>query len=97
MKYFRPILLLCIIVPAFVQALPAMTDKDIRKNILDGYLSNFKGECACPESKDSKNVRCGENSSYFKNNANGDIKCYPADITDDEVNDYRDKYNVPQL
>lgn len=97
MKNKTIICLMIMLLPGSSYAIRGMTDNEVRKNIIDGFTSSFKGDCACPENKDSKGNRCGDSSAYFKSNSDNSVKCYPADVTEDEVQDYRDQYNIPVL
>ncbi|MBS0288233.1 MAG: hypothetical protein JSR17_13120 [Proteobacteria bacterium] len=69
-----------------------MTDAQIRAHILDGVLKSFEGECPCPFSKDHTGKVCGDDSEYFR--TRGRILCYERDISDGEVNFYRQKYMI---
>ncbi|MBS0288781.1 MAG: hypothetical protein JSS07_01930 [Proteobacteria bacterium] len=69
-----------------------MTDSEIRASILSGSIKSFEGECPCPFSRDKKGKVCGEDSEYYR--TRGKILCYERDITDGEVNTYRQKYSI---
>lgn len=56
-----------------------------------------KCTCPCPYSKDIYGRDCGNNSVYFQY-PDGDpnkIPCYPQDIQDWQITDYRNQYNIP--
>lgn len=56
-----------------------------------------KCTCPCPYSKDIYGKECGNSSVYFQY-ADGDpnkIPCYPQDIQDWQITDYRNQYNIP--
>ncbi|HRE32197.1 MAG TPA: hypothetical protein PLD88_09520 [Candidatus Berkiella sp.] len=53
--------------------------------------------CPCPYSKDIKGKECGNSSVYFQYQ-DGDpnkIPCYPEDIQDWQITDYRQQYDIP--
>ncbi|MCS5712531.1 hypothetical protein [Candidatus Berkiella aquae] len=53
--------------------------------------------CPCPYSKDIKGKECGNSSVYFQY-PDGDpnkIPCYPEDIQDWQITDYRQQYDIP--
>ena len=83
--------------PFSSHALKAMTDDQVKQNIIDGWTSSYKGDCACPENKDPKGNRCGDSSAYFRNNPDNLIKCYPADVTETDIEQYREEFNIPVL
>ncbi|MBI2790978.1 MAG: hypothetical protein HYX61_03380 [Gammaproteobacteria bacterium] len=93
MKYQSLFFIVIVLLPSaiFAEGKP-LTDGDIRNYILSGNLSTFTEECPCPYSLDNKKNVCGENSEYVKNP--GTLKCYPGDVTDEEVRQYRRDNNT---
>lgn len=73
-------------------ALKAMTDDEIRDNLIKAAIKGFEGECPCPYNRDPKGKECGEESEYFR--SQGKIFCYRQDISIADVNAYRLKYNI---
>jgi hypothetical protein len=69
-----------------------MTDDEIRVDILNGFLKSFEGECPCPTSVDKQGKTCGDDSAYFK--TRGKVICFKRDISDADVNAYRQKYSI---
>ncbi len=70
-----------------------MTDGQIRSHIIDGILQSYEGDCPCPFSKNKLTGKpCGDDSEYFR--TRGRILCYPRDVSDAEVNFYRQKYMI---
>ncbi|MGE3319071.1 MAG: hypothetical protein AB7I18_07220 [Candidatus Berkiella sp.] len=54
--------------------------------------------CPCPYSKDLKGKECGDASVYFRY-PDGDpnkIPCYPVDIQDWQITEYRQYYDIPE-
>ncbi|MBN9287908.1 MAG: hypothetical protein BGO43_00170 [Gammaproteobacteria bacterium 39-13] len=90
-KLFCAILVFPLSANAFGE-LKAMTDDEIRQNIIKASLKSFEGECPCPYSRDSKGRECGEDSEYFR--SRGKILCYRQDISIADVNAYRLKYTI---
>lgn len=71
-----------------------MQDEEIRKIIVDGNLSTYQNiKCPCPFSRDAKGNECGVTSQYVINR--GSIQCYPEDVSQNEVLNYRQKFGIP--
>lgn len=82
-------------------ALKSMTDDEIKKMLIDGSVSEFeaskgKFSCPCPYSRDSNGNDCGQNSAYFKALDEEKPKCYPEDLRNYEVNDFRSEHDIPK-
>ncbi len=69
-----------------------LKDGDVRQLIINGNISSFQGECPCPYHNDKNGNKCGENSAYNQNP--GEIKCYPGDISDQELKQFRIDNNI---
>lgn len=76
-----------------------MSDAEVRQLLINEYLShNTQGECPCPFSNSKSGTLCGADSKYIKYSKVINFprpKCYPGDITDAEVQNYRIQYNIP--
>jgi len=54
--------------------------------------------CPCPFSRDLKGKECGDASVYFQY-PDGDankIPCYPSDIKDWQITEYRQQFDIPE-
>lgn len=70
-----------------------MSDQQIKEVIVKGSVNSYTGECPCPYSTDNKGKKCGDNSEYFQ--APGDIFCYPEDVSNQQVFEFRAKNRIP--
>ncbi|MGD9592958.1 MAG: hypothetical protein AB7V32_10595 [Candidatus Berkiella sp.] len=77
----------------FAQTKP-LPDDEAKDLIIRGNISAFEGDCPCPYSEDKDRQTCGENSAYHQNP--GSIKCYPGDISAQELNRFREQYNIEE-
>ncbi len=82
-----PIFILLLNVPFACKAAKPLTDDGVRDLIISGNINAYEGECPCPYSLDNHKLKCGDNSAYSV--YPGQIKCYPGDISKDEVKRYR--------
>jgi hypothetical protein len=76
---------------ALLLALPAaaQSDEEIRKAIVQDSLARFIGYCPCPYSYD-RGQQCADQSVYSRR-ADPWLRCYPQDVTWQEIRDYRDR------
>lgn len=70
----------------------ALTDKEIRSVLIQQSVSRYRGNCPCPYNRASNGSRCGKRSAYSKPGGYSPL-CYPADVTDKMVENYRKKKN----
>lgn len=66
------------------------TDEEIRQSIIQQSISNYPGNCPCPYSLMRNGRRCGNRSAWRKEGGYSPY-CYPADVSDSQVNVYRHK------
>jgi hypothetical protein len=60
-------------------------------------MVNNRCTCLCPEDSDIQG-KCGDRSLYIRiKNDTQRPKCYPKDIQDWEVSDYREKFDIPAV
>ncbi len=71
-----------------------LPDGEARDLIIRGSISSYEGDCPCPYSIDKERNECGENSAYRQ--SPGSIKCYPGDISEDELQQFRSNSNIPE-
>jgi hypothetical protein len=73
-------------------AIPAMalsqTDEHIRQALVQQSIASYPGNCPCPYSTASNGSRCGKRSAYSKPGGHAPL-CFPQDVTDKMVEDYR--------
>lgn len=97
MKYFHVIPFVLILpVNVYASSTKPLPDGEARDLIIRGNISAFEGECPCPYSEKDTPSRdpCGESSFY--NQSPGSIKCYPGDISDEEVRRFREQYRIEE-
>jgi hypothetical protein len=70
----------------------AKDETEIRRAILQASIASFGGNCPCPESRAANGSRCGQRSAYSRPGG-ASVKCYPTDVTADEIERYRAKRN----
>lgn len=67
------------------------TDAQIKQKIIQQSISSYPGNCPCPEFTDRAGRRCGARSAWSR--AGGYApKCYPSDVSDAEVREYRARH-----
>jgi hypothetical protein len=65
-------------------------ENEIRRAILQQSIASYAGNCPCPESRAANGSRCGQRSAYSR--AGGaSVKCYPGDVTANDIERYRAK------
>lgn len=94
MKYRLQMAVMLLVVASlsFAQETKPLPDGEVRDLIIRGNISAFEGECPCPYTLDKNKNICGENSSY--NQSPGSVKCYPGDISDQELRQFRSQNNI---
>lgn len=65
-----------------------LTDAEIRKILIQQSIANYPGNCPCPYNLASNGSRCGKRSAYSKPGGYSPL-CYPADVSDKTVEDFR--------
>jgi hypothetical protein len=56
----------------------------------------YRCQCPCPYSRNSRNEECGVESAYFQYPGEKKPKCYPEDVQDWEVDDFRNLHEIPK-
>ena len=64
-------------------------DSDIRDRMIQESVASYSGSCACPWNRASNGSRCGKRSAYSRPGGASPL-CYASDISDAEINRYRD-------
>lgn len=89
--------IICIIILCFFSyAASALTNAQIKQKLIersiDAYLSTG-AVCPCPYSKDKNGAPCGDNNTWTldkKYSASHSIYCYPGDVKESAVQQFRD-------
>lgn len=77
---------LCFTVSA--QTRKAKTDAEIKQVLISESIASYAGSCPCPYNRDRGGRSCGKRSAYSKPGGKAPL-CYPDDVTQKMVNDYR--------
>jgi hypothetical protein len=67
------------------------TDAEIRQRIIQQSIDDYAGTCACPYSRMKNGSKCGKRSAYSRQGGDAPL-CYPGDVSDDMVRQYRDAH-----
>lgn len=76
---------------AFARSLPP--DAEIRQRIIAESIASYKAaghSCACPYDSARNGSSCGRRSAYSRPGGAAPL-CYPADVTESMVNDWRNR------
>lgn len=68
-----------------------LSDAEIRARLVAESARAYPGNCPCPENLDSAGRRCGARSAYSRTGGRA-VMCYPEDVTDEQVRNYRDTH-----
>jgi hypothetical protein len=72
----------------------ALTDAQLRQRIIQQSLSSYSGNCPCPFNVDRAGRRCGGRSAWSRAGGAQPV-CYPDEISDEQVRQYRARYGNP--
>lgn len=64
------------------------SNDEVRKKIIAESLRDYPGPCPCPEYLDHAGHRCGRRSAWSRPGGYAP-KCYPSDVSDQDVADFR--------
>lgn len=73
-----------------------VSDAQVRAEIIKDSIAAYKATghpCACPEDLARNGSRCGKRSAYSRPGGAAPL-CYPTDVTDGMVLDWRKKYGA---
>jgi hypothetical protein len=91
-RFTLPLLALTLTIPAFaLQSAAPPTDDQIRQAIIRESIAAYNGTghpCACPYQTDRAGHSCGRRSAYSRPGGAAPL-CYPQDVTDGMVADWR--------
>lgn len=65
-----------------------LSDDDVRKQMIQESLADYRGSCPCPYNIMRNGKQCGANSAYSKPGGARPL-CYPSDISQPMMADYR--------
>jgi len=68
-----------------------LSDAQIRKILIDESIAAYDGNCPCPYSRARNGSRCGSRSAYDREGGAAPL-CFPADVTAEMVQAYRDEH-----
>lgn len=72
----------------------ALSDADIRQILIDESIAAYPGNCPCPYSTARNGSRCGKRSAYSREGGAAPL-CYPKDVTEAMVKEYRERQAAP--
>ena len=67
----------------------ALSDAQVRQILIDESIAAYSGNCPCPYNTARNGSRCGKRSAYSREGGAAPL-CYPKDVTDEMVKQYRD-------
>lgn len=68
----------------------AETNDQIRQKIIQQSIAAYPGNCPCPYNVARNGSRCGGRSAYSRPGGRSPL-CFPTDVTDAMVQEYRKK------
>jgi hypothetical protein len=88
-------LLILVLLPLLIavqgpRAAEQLTDDQIRQVLVEQSIRNYSGNCPCPYNTMRNGRRCGGNSAYSRPGGASPL-CYPSDVSDAMVEDYRQR------
>lgn len=84
----------CVFQPGQVFARNTLPDDQIRQRIITDSVATYHSTghpCACPYDTTRNGSSCGRRSAYIRPGGAAPL-CYPADVTDGMVNDWRNRH-----
>lgn len=88
-------LLALLAISGAVLAADALTDAQIREQIVQESIQAYPGNCPCPFNSDRAGRRCGGRSAWSRAGGYSPI-CYTKEVSDDQVRQYRAKHGIPK-
>ena len=71
----------------------AITDQEVRDMIIKESLQSYPGNCPCPYNLMRNGRSCGGRSAYSRPGGRSPL-CYPKDVTDQMIKNYRAQHNL---
>ncbi|MFV3073149.1 hypothetical protein [Niveispirillum fermenti] len=75
-------------IPTLPAAGLSQTDEQVRQALIQQSIASYPGNCPCPYNTAANGSRCGKRSAYSKPGGHAPL-CFPQDVTDKMVEDYR--------
>ena len=72
-----------------------LTDGQVRQLMIQESIQSYPGHCPCPYNVASNGSQCGKRSAWSKPGGYAPL-CYPDDISDDMVKEYRSEHGLGQ-
>jgi hypothetical protein len=69
------------------QTKPALTQAQIKREIIRESLASYPGNCPCPYNSDRRGRACGRRSAYSRPGGRSPV-CYESDVTPKMMADY---------
>lgn len=66
------------------------SDDVIRDKIVAASISEYRGNCPCPDFRDRAGRRCGKRSAYLRAGGASPL-CYRSDVTPEMIQRYKGK------
>lgn len=92
----RAVFLFCFIMLFSVPSLAGnrpVTDAQVRQRMIKESIAAYPGNCPCPYNLTRNGSRCGGRSAYSRAGGYSPL-CYPSDISDKMVREYRKKHGI---
>jgi hypothetical protein len=61
--------------------------------MIEDSQAGYRGSCPCPETRAANGSKCGARSAYTKRGGVG-LYCYPSDISDKMLGDYKRRHGI---
>lgn len=71
----------------------ALSDREIRDQMVQQSIRSYSGNCPCPYNSASNGSRCGGRSAYSRPGGASPL-CYPEDITESMLQDYAVRFGL---
>ena len=68
---------------------PAISDTQIKENIIKGSIAEYPGTCACPFNRARNGSSCGKRSAWSKAGGYSPI-CYKDEVTKEMIKAWRE-------
>jgi hypothetical protein len=92
MRWVALLFALALLVPSAAAA-KSMTDAQVRQQMINESIASYPGHCPCPYNSASNGSSCGGRSAWSRPGGYSPL-CYPKDITNDMVKDYRQSHGI---
>jgi hypothetical protein len=71
----------------------AMSDSEVRQQLIQESLAGYPGTCPCPYNMARNGSSCGRRSAYSRPGGYAPL-CYPSDISQAKVDEYRREHGL---